>query len=276
MQTVSDTLLITLGCSWTYGVGVCYEEDMNRQEFLIYAQDSNICDQLSFRGILAKQFSWDIINFSSGGSSNQRQFRLLKEFLISDQAENAKKHYKTIIVIHGITSTSRNEMYFVDEQKYVTWYYGDNNHIDKNRFFINHFYDHDVEVAKLQDEMLFYNSYYLAKGFNNIWFDTFNHHNYARSIDRMVGKDDKHRDILSQMCLHSGLDDFDDRYHQSQWIADSNRVKHLVRQGYLNPFSKHPTRRGHIFIADILSKELKKQLGPDLHPNNLGGKIEKT
>lgn len=263
MQTVSDTLLITLGCSWTYGVGVHYTPGMERKQYITQAWDSEICAKFSFRGLLAKQFGWDTLNFSHGGSSNQRQFRLLKEFLGSADAKQVKEKYKTIIVIHGITSTARNDMYFIREKQYINWSYG-NQHPRESRVMLENFYDHDAEVESLQNEMMFFNSYYDSVGFNNIWFDTFNHHAYKKPIDHLLGCDSTNRDMLSRMCLHTGLSDFDNGYHDSIWKEDTNRVKYAVSQGYINPYSLHPTKRGQAFIAEIIGEELKKQLGPQL------------
>jgi hypothetical protein len=95
------TLLITFGCSWTYGVGVNYSPGMNLSTFKKTAWDKSLCDKLSFRGILSSNLGLDNINFSHGGASNQRQFRLAKKFFVSAEFAQLKKKYKNIIVLWG-------------------------------------------------------------------------------------------------------------------------------------------------------------------------------
>lgn len=67
-------LLVTLGCSWTRGVGVAYEKGNNKEEYKEKYDDDILCDELSFRGVLAKKWDCTNLNFSSMGSSNDRQF----------------------------------------------------------------------------------------------------------------------------------------------------------------------------------------------------------
>jgi hypothetical protein len=173
-------LLITFGCSWTYGVGVNYSAGMSEAEFKDHAWNQSYCDKLSFRAILASKLGLDNINFSQGGSSNQRQFRLAKEFFVLPDFAKFKKKYKNIIVLWGITSTARNEMFDVDRKEMTNFFLGCREKSPIAKQFTKYSYDHVNEVKQLALEMKFWNLYFEQCGTHNFWFDTFNYHNYTR------------------------------------------------------------------------------------------------
>jgi hypothetical protein len=173
----NQNLLITFGCSWTYGVGVNYSPGMTRPDFVKNTKNKLLCDSLSFRGILSSKLGLDNINFSQGGSSNQRQFRLAKQFFISDEFFKLKKKYKTIIVLWGITSTARNEMFDLETGEMVNFFLTSKNPPIASQL-AKYSYDHKNEVQQLALDMKFWNSYFKQLGVENFWFDTFNHHDY--------------------------------------------------------------------------------------------------
>jgi hypothetical protein len=254
----NQTVLVTCGCSWTYGVGAGYQNDMSESKYMSIAWDENLCNTLSFRGILSNKYGFHNINFAEGASSNQRQFRLLKNFLASDQFKQLINNGSKIIVLHGITSTARNEMYLNDQGSLVNFKY-DNVEFKKYAIpIIEYFYNHNNEVARLAEEMNFINQYYKATSVKNLWFDTFNHHQYPLVIDNIIQQDESNRDLLSSMASLNGLSEFDNNYHKSSWDIDSNRVQCLIDSGHLNPISKHPTKQGHELIANIISQYLEK------------------
>lgn len=249
-------LLITLGCSWTFGVGAIYTPGMTNDEYIEKAWQDTLCDAYSFRGIIAKQYNFINKNFSAPGSSNQMQFRLAKEFFISDEFKQLEKDYKDIVVLWGLTSTARNELYHIREQKLVTFFYNTDN--PESRAMVDYFYDHDNEVKQLTTEMLFWNDYFTAKRIKNLWFDTFNHHNYTTTdIENLIFNNENPRDLLSLLAIQNGLEKPDNKYHLSEWAADTNRIRYLVKCGVLNPFSHHPTQLGHQQIADLLASFLE-------------------
>jgi hypothetical protein len=90
---MTKTALITFGCSWTHGVGVGYESQMSESDLREIAWDDEICNTFSFRNLLSEKYGFTNINFSAGGSSNQKQFRLCKEFFISDQGRQLRDTY---------------------------------------------------------------------------------------------------------------------------------------------------------------------------------------
>ena len=71
----NTTLLITFGCSWTFGIGLNYIAGMSKDEYKQNKVNSNLIQEHSFRAKLSKKYNLTNINFSQGGSSNQLQFR---------------------------------------------------------------------------------------------------------------------------------------------------------------------------------------------------------
>jgi len=258
-----DIVLLTAGCSWTKGIGVGYEHGMSQADSLDVNGifwNNEICDNLSFRGILSKKYGIKNINLSKGGASNQQQFRLIKQFLSSSQYTQLVDAGTKIIVLHGITSTARNEVYLnrAGKMQNLMYNYHTEDFQDEIDIMIKYFYDHDNEVERLTNEMNFMNQFYQAAGIDNLWFDTFNHHSYSGIIDNLIETNPNRRDLLSTMAVNTGLVDMDNGYHKSTWEVDSNRVQYLTDKGLLNPFTYHPTKQGHKMIANIIDLYLKE------------------
>ena len=223
-------LLVTFGCSWTYGVGVGYFEGMNFDDYELMAWKERICNSLSFRGLLSKKLDFENINFSDGGSSNQKQFRLAKEFFFSNKFKQLRTQYDKIIVLWGITSTARNELFFSKRNVFRNFSY----HSEPTaswpfpKDFLMWSYDHDAAVYELAQEIKMFNVLFEYHGIQCIWFDTFNHHDYTYKIPDSLDSDthlqnflffDKfNRDLLSQMLITCNLHTHDPRYHFSQLI----------------------------------------------------------
>jgi len=231
---------------------------MDKKSFKHIVYDTDLSKKYSFRGLLSQKYNFENINFSKGGSSNQWQFRLARDFFGSS-LQMLLDSYSPIIVLHGITSTSRNEMFSIKRNKLTNFMYGDHEYADMSRPMLDHFYDHDNEVAQLAQTMLFMNAFYKSVGIVNLWFDTFNHHEYNIPIDNLIGEKKYNRDLMSELALENGLLNVDNRYHLSEWKQDSNRVKFLVDKELLNPYSHHPTRLGHELIANFIDKEIIAQ-----------------
>ena len=182
-------VLITFGCSWTFGVGVNYDKSMryHSEKWNVDAWDESICNQLSFRGILSQRYNFDNINFSQGGSSNQRQFRLAKTFFNSKKFQELQDFGTEIVVLWGITSTARNETYMVDSNKVENFMYKSMGNLARKEaddvmireFFVKHIYSHAQEMFMLAHEMSHWNIFFKSLGIKNYWYDTFNHHDYT-------------------------------------------------------------------------------------------------
>jgi hypothetical protein len=144
------------------------------------AWSDELNNKFSFRGILAEKFELVNKNFAAGGSSNQKQFRLAKKFFTSVYFSKLQKKYDNIIVLWGITSTARNEFYQISTNDYFNFFYSDKS--DSNwpfpKLLVKHSYDHNTCVDELSTEILFWNEFFKYKNIKNLWFDTFNHHDY--------------------------------------------------------------------------------------------------
>ena len=254
-------VLVTFGCSWMHGTAASYESGMTLEDYNILRNNRETIERCSFRGLLAKKYGFENINFGMPGSSNSRQFLLLKKFFNSNQYKDLVKENAEIVVLHGITSTARAYFYdnkFKEAQNIVFNNVNPEIVINAVKNYVSNYYDHEHEVQLLTEEIQFINQFYKGNGIKNLWFDTFNTHRYNFELDNFLGHADcETRDLLSQMALQTGIEDMDKKYHTSTWKIDTNRVEFLVNSGHLNPFSQHPTKLGHQLIADIISKEFE-------------------
>ena len=173
-----NKLLITFGCSWTYGVGVGYRPGMSLRNNNFW--DKALADSLSFRGIISKKLDFTNKNFSLGGSSNQKQFRLAKEYFGSNEFDRDRKQYDSIVVLWGITSIYRNELYtnLTDETINFLYSYPDSLHNKSRDQYLKYFFNDHNEIRNLARDILFWNKFFSHNGITNYWFDTFNHHDY--------------------------------------------------------------------------------------------------
>lgn len=178
------TLLVTFGCSWTYGVGAGYEAGMSKDQYKDMAWDDSTCETLSFRALICNKYGLENKNFSFAGSSNQAQFRRAKIFFSSKEFEQLSCEHNRIIVLWGITSTARNELFNLDTMSLENHFYSDEWPLC--RAIVKFSYDHDNEVDLLSTEMHHWNTFFQKFNITNLWFDTFNHHNYEFPQSRMT------------------------------------------------------------------------------------------
>lgn len=234
----TNTLLITFGCSWTYGVGVNYEPGMTNEEFQNNKGyiNTEICDKFSWRGLICEKYNIKNLNFSYPGSSNQRQFRYAREFFPSIQFLNLKKQYDRIIVLWGITSTARNEVYHVDDNIIKDIFYHQDSDIAK--FLLLHCYSHKYEVSQLRQQMIFWEHYFSLLGIENYWFDTLNTHNYKDISDR-----------------------FDNNFPDSEWYHRA------ARTGW--PSYEHFCQGNFTGISDEIMKEITSIYNNVLPPTKI-------
>jgi hypothetical protein len=169
-----QNLLITFGCSWTYGVGSGYITNMSKDQYREINQKREINDKLSFRGILSKKHELKNVNFAEGGSSNQKQFRQARVFFGSDYFHDLKEKCSRILVLWGITSTARIEIY--QPNQFQCFSLTSNNPISS--WWLKNAYDHNTEVSSLAVEMRLWNKIFQDWNIPVLWFDTFNHHDY--------------------------------------------------------------------------------------------------
>ena len=233
--------LITFGCSWTYGVGVNYHDQMTEQDYKETAWNKNICDEFSFRGLLSKKYNLENINFSTGGSPNQKQFMEAEQFL-------PKYNDKDTVVLWGLTSVYRYYMYDSKKKCYESLFLGNQNSF--NKIMLSRVFDYDNEIARLEQKMLFFNDYFDKKGIRNFWYNTFNKHEYKNKFDNVLFNGE---DLLSIM-----INDFDDNsaYHKSDWCDTDKKILQAKKMGLVNPITLHPTKQAHKIISEHFEKEI--------------------
>jgi len=262
-----DGLLVTFGCSWVKGKGASYREGMSRDEYDKMSQVDEINSPFAFRTLLAERNNLEHINFSINGSSNQRQFRDATKFFSSQEFEEYQRKYSTIIVLWGITSTARTEVFDIRKRKWAKIFYNWNmsavqnfedaskkDYVDLRDLMIRSFYDHDIEVDRLSYEMRHWNQFFKGIGVKNLWFDVLNHYDYNVEFNNLCL--DYPRDLLSQITSHKQKD----RFHFSQRSLDCRRVSKGIMRKTLNPHSHHPTKKGHEKIFEILDPYVKDLL----------------
>ena len=257
-------LLVTFGCSWTHGMGVAYEKGMNFDEYRTKADGDYLCDELSFRALLTKKWNCTNIDFSQQGSSNERQFRRATTYF-------KEKPNERVIVLWGITSIYRHEIWLRKNHKGKSGYqnvlYGHGMARDvmmrQKKFDVDHHlqwhFDKKIKIEELSHKMRHWNLFFEGMGIENYWFDTFNHHNYPISVDRMLFNNRKYRDLMSILCEDLQFNNYDSgEYHVSQYNNDdSRRLKFLEKKELINPHSYHPTREAHARIAKLFDDAIK-------------------
>ena len=280
-------LLVTFGCSWTYGIGCFYHRPLTLDEYRKQKKESRdeLANIFSFRALLARRHGYHNINFASQGSSNQTQLRRAQEFFNTDEY----KRYDKVIVLWGITSTARGEAWMkgkpgakktddeLSKMKGSLKSFGYHHKWELSKVIRNSYYDHSAEVERLETHMNHWNTFFNLLGIQNYWFDTFNHHEY--DVPSMIFREDKHRDLMSKLCTLIGeyepeqkfsiknifthrfdeikkLAMIENSYHFSSYLDDCDRSNYLKKNSILNPHSLHPTMKGHKMIADMLDKEI--------------------
>jgi len=271
--------LATFGCSWTAGVGASYNSTVPDEEtYKKYAWDSDMNYPNSFRGILCNRFNLGNFNVSKGGASNDYNFETAssifgneqkrKEFLDSDP-----------LVLWGITSTARlyrnGESIFLNHNReesigyFLDDEYAKNPSLDDLKYILgNHeylysalhlkmYYNHDTEVLRLANLIQNWNVIFEFYKIPVIWFDTFNTHNYYNNPDNFIKGD-----LLSRMLEYKKIKYRKNKkwYHLSDWTNDDPRITAGVKNKLLNPYSYHPSAKGHSVIADILSPSIREKI----------------
>ena len=315
--------LVTLGCSWTFGVGVGYDEttmgnsrvittmkkfpynyteqeydnikgadyptyedfvknrknknffsdfvwqelltasepaDDSEKNYKDIAWNKTIADEYSFRGIISKSLGLKNYNFSSGGSSNDKQFNIMSE-IFSDTKKREHFLDKKPIVLWGITSTAR----IFRNNKSIALSVTDKN-LDTNSdneeelysaLYVKLYYDHEQEVANLSNQIELWNIIFDHYDVPVIWFDTFNTHKYPRPPRNFL----QGGDLLTQMLnvnkskIAKMIGKY---YHYSAWVSDDPRIDEGIKLKLLNPISMHPTKTGHNLISQILLPHIKE------------------
>lgn len=172
---MNKNLLVTFGCSWTYGVGIDYKHGMLKKDYLKVNQNTDTANSKSFRGIIANDLQFDNRNFSKGASSNTAQFRKAELYFTSQEFLNHQ--YDRVVVLWGITSLSRTELFSIQNNSMLDVFYNKND-TNYGKTYLREHYDTNNELRLLSNQINHWNHYFELLGVENYWFDTFNHHDY--------------------------------------------------------------------------------------------------
>jgi len=231
-------LLITLGCSWTSGVGSydtgCLEQfkrgEISHDELYATSYYNGSFYKGSWPKFLAELLNYDLINLGTSGDSNSASAkRLILECDETQTFKSLRGFYKQITVLWLLTETSRFSFY---SNRQLTSF--NNNHSGKI------FMDYINEVYKNEQdgnlETKFYlksvESYCNSNAFDFIYGSAF----VANSALKNLYDSDKNvHQYLDKPAMADYLD-----------FSDSNIVSHCF----------HPTLEGYKIIANMLFKTI--------------------
>jgi len=245
--------IFTFGDSWVWGVGAGFTKGMTMDVYQQIAWRERYLDR-SFRKLLAHDYGAENKNFSSPGSSNQRQIRLASDFFI----KNKKRWSNDVIVLWGLTSVYRKELFHIENEIYMDQFIpGDKSDPggDFGRVYGAKYFDENVETERLYYHVELFNSFFRELGIRNYWFNIFNEHQFPKIPDNMLfgGKS------LLSLLIDSDVND--DSYHKGDWLDTDWKIEKAKDMELVNPHSGHPTQAGHIKIFEYLKRELGVHLG---------------
>ena len=245
-------MLITFGDSWVYGVGAGYSSE-NPVTEKVYKEKRVSEEYLncSFRILLAKKLGIKNTNFSSQGSSNQKQFRLASEYFLRD-----KNVIKNSIVLWGITSVYRNEFFDTIKNNYDNFLVpAINRDLVLSEILSVRYMSKEVEIEKLYYNMELFNHYFKSVGIKNYWYNIFNDHEYPNKLNNILFKGN------SLLSVFTGDYKKNSQYHKSIWERTDRKIKTALKNKSVNPISLHPTKETHSKIANLLHNELQSPKG---------------
>ena len=177
MDFFVNKLLISFGCSWTFGTGCNYNPGMSRDQYLQTHGDYKIANSLSFRNLLCENHGFQNLNFSSGASSNQMQFYKAEMYFSGKKFESDRELYDDIVVLWGLTSVYRNIRLSEEKNTLRIESYLLNR---DNKQALKEF-NEELEIYLLRIKINFWNHFFKQHNIKNLWFDTFNNHDYSLS-----------------------------------------------------------------------------------------------
>lgn len=256
---MKDTVLLTFGCSWTFGEGSGYEDGMTEMQYEKIRENEKICYENGWRKKVVEYFDVEHINFSEPGSSNDLQFRLCKQFFISNKFKDLRDKYKNIIVLWGITSTYRYDFWCKDTNRFEKILLNTSEE-DVKKFgeYKDHIgltikklsYNDFVRKRQLEIEISFFNQYFKLINIKNYWFDTFYSIDYKIKPQNFFDIEKKQRDLLNVLCnKHS------DSYSN---LNVTNHFEYAKDNGIINLYSLHPKKDGYKLIANYFIEKLKE------------------
>lgn len=263
-------VLITFGCSWTFGQGSAYKEGMTEDEYDEIYLDKDLCWENGWRRQVVEHFDFDHINFGLGGSSNDKQFRLAQKFFVSKRFKEIYQQNRKIYVLWGTTSVNRYDFWIKQNYQYEHIFLkhsdGQDVHPDlfqENSEPIDHIaacltkysYYEPARVKELELQFLHWNQYFKLLGIKNFWYDTFSSFNYSVDLPNFFDLKKRRRDLLSVLVEN----------HRKK-VKSKIPVWHIDDFVYardnnlLNPYTYHPKTDGYKQLGDHMIKKLQEHI----------------
>lgn len=267
-----DGYLITLGCSWTYGLGSGYKSGMTQDNFEDICFDELICYENSWRKTICDELNLENINLSLPTSGNDIQFDIAERFFSSDTFKTIKKD-KPIYVLWGITSLSRKTLWSNISKNYITFFANYSLSNDRKDDLLRTLYfktsfDESVTQKEVENKMKFWDYFFEQIGVNNLWFDSFSSNEYSYRSKRMIDYRKKNRDLSYFLCLSHAqylqnkeiktFADKNDVKHTSMGDRDNSKIEFLLVQHLVNPYTLHPVKTSHQLIGKFLATKVQE------------------
>ena len=262
--------LITLGCSWVFGIGSYYdaENPVDKATYKAifrkgeaYRQSGGKDeDDTCWRLKLCNELNLTNINLSRGGSSNQSQFRRLIRYCAENEVD-----WENSVVLWGITSIYRDELWFNRLKRYSSVSLNQSKTDPKARmkervktgfdtyaYYQEHF-NESVFLRDLKNNILHWQHYFDALGVPYAFFETLN-------TTDVIPNPALEEDMCTTLARRNGWHGNKDNFHFSDWFDDCNRIDLLQQRGMVNPHSYHPTMQGNIDIVKFMKPIVEKML----------------
>ena len=263
-------LLITFGCSWTFGQGSAYKEGMSNWEYEKIYLDDDLCWENGWRKYVVDHFDFDHINFGVGGSSNDKQFRLAKQFFVSNKFKKLYQQDRKIYVLWGTTSVNRYDFWVKDQHQYQHIFLTDpeGKSADPDQWGIHaeardyiaacldkYCYWEPARVKELELQFLHWNQYFKLLGIKNFWYDTFSSFNYTVNLSNFFDRKQRRRDLLSVL-----VDNHRKKVKSKTPIWNIDDFEYAVDNNLLNPYTYHPKPDGYKQLGDHMIKNLQERI----------------
>lgn len=264
---MEKTVLITFGCSWTFGEGSGYTEGMTKEEYESIQHNTDICWENGWRKPLVEHFDFDHINLAEYGSSNDRQFRCAKEFFTSDKFKDLYQSKSKIIVLWGITSTNRYDFWINSSRNYEKIFLNNveddvikyKQEQDYLGFALKRYsYNELNRVSQLVTEISFWNQYFKLLNIKNFWFDTFSSLSYGIKFNNFFDIHKKNRSLVNVIVKHHRKNNISKiKFINLDYNSD---FTYAIQNNILNSYSYHPKKEYYDVIKNYLIEKLEEYL----------------
>jgi hypothetical protein len=261
---MKPSVLIAVGCSWVAGRAI--DIDPSTHDFgFDHVEDPAVVETCSFAGLVRQQLGLDqLVMLARNGSNNDEQSRKLFDYI-----EQHHNEYSRIVVLWGITSIYRWEMYFDATQSImpcmVGGYYADKEIEKQVKYYFSNHWNKPTELEKLGRTIVLLSTYLTNLGIEHLFFNSFQSYNsqdfHVTLPSTFYKAAESNNDLLSLLCNQSSS-----KISKSSvpWLNVLNTqyahksIAELQNKGLLDNATAHPTKAAHAIIADELLSTLRK------------------